>query len=393
MRDSVLFALASAGLLATTACAPLDRVDLNARTGGNAALFGQFQAFDARSGQRISFGDLVRRCRSADVVFFGERHSDAVCNQLEAQLLHALAGCKRPVALAMEFFEADTQATLDAYLTGRLDEPSFQELARQKRAYWLSHRPLIELCRAAHVPVIAANAPRRLVRAYGKSGLEYDVFRAGLEARERRWLPTASEWLEGPYHDRFVEIMRSHPPATQPASAPVTQPASAPATQPTTTPTSQPLVTQPASAPSGQAFRTQLLWDDSMAESVSRFRTTFPNRRVMLVVGSFHVSNKGGTLIKFRQRRPRDRVLTIVYTAQSDGAFELSPEDREAADVVIRGVLPPRPRPTSAPTSVPASVPTSVPTSAPASVPTSAPTSATAATTAPATQTRPASGG
>jgi uncharacterized iron-regulated protein len=369
MRDSVLFALASAALLATTACAPLDRVDLHARTGGNAALFGQFQAFDARSGKRISFGDLVRRCRSADVVFFGERHSDAVCNQLEAQLLHALAGRKRPVALAMEFFEADTQATLDAYLTGRLDEPSFQELARQKRAYWLAHRPLIELCRAAHIPVIAANAPRRLVRGYRKSGLEYDAFRAGLEPREQRWLPTTSEWLEGPYHDRFVEIMRSHPPATQPASAP--------ATQPTTTPTSQSLVTQPASAPSGRGFRSQLLWDDSMAESVSRFRTTFPNRRVMLVVGSFHVSNEGGTLIKFRQRRPRDRVLTIVYAAQSDGAFELTPEDREAADVVIRGISPPRPRPRSQPTTAP----------------TSAATPASAPSTAPSTQTRPAAGG
>ena len=97
------------------------------QAGGNAYLFGQFKAYDGASGDPISFTQIVARAREADIILFGEEHSDVVCNALEAQLLGALVGGPRPVALAMEFFEADTQTPLDAYLSGRLDEPDFRK--------------------------------------------------------------------------------------------------------------------------------------------------------------------------------------------------------------------------------------------------------------------------
>src|SRR5262245_61977837 len=115
--------------------------NLVVETGGSATLFGQFGAFDGRSGSPISFADVVQRCNGADVVFFGEMHSTSVCNQLEAELLHALARQSRPVALSMEFFETDTQAALDAYLAGRIDEAAFIAQTRQNSDYWLAHRP------------------------------------------------------------------------------------------------------------------------------------------------------------------------------------------------------------------------------------------------------------
>ncbi len=173
--------LATVSLFVAGCFGPL-RVDLTPRTGGSAALVGQFVAYDGHSGRRLSFEEVVARCRPADAVLFGEEHNDVVCNELEAQLLYALARQPRPVALAMEFFEADTQAALDAYLRGRIAEEPFREQTHQGRAYILSHRPLIELCRLIRVPVIAANAPRKLVRAYRMSGLDYEAFRAGLDA-------------------------------------------------------------------------------------------------------------------------------------------------------------------------------------------------------------------
>ncbi len=114
----------SAGLilLLLVGCAMPGRVELRSRTGGSAALYRQFQAFDGASGRRLSFDALVGRCRAADVIMFGEQHGAVVCNQLQAQLVHALIDSGRRFALAMEFFETDTQAALDAYLRGRLDE-------------------------------------------------------------------------------------------------------------------------------------------------------------------------------------------------------------------------------------------------------------------------------
>jgi uncharacterized iron-regulated protein len=350
-------------------CCPRSIVFLD-RTGGSAALFGQFAAYDGRTGRPLPFGAVVARSAAADVVLLGEEHSDAVCNQLEAQLLYYLAAQRR-TALAMEFFEADAQAALDAYLHRRISEPEFRQQTRQNRAYVLAHRPLIELCRARGWPVLAANAPRRLVRAFRKSGLEYAEWRSQVDPQDRRWLPSESTHLGGAYEERFLEMMADHgasgaPAATQPAATQpadtqpaATQPAEAPASQPAESqPASQPVESQPATqaaesqpveaAPSepednspAAFYRAQLVWDDAMAEALVNYRSRHPAESVLLIVGGFHVAAEGGTRQKFRARRPGDRVFTIIYRGTADPALAFDAADQGAGDVVIYGIKPP----------------------------------------------------
>ena len=376
-------------LLGLSGCASVPQARLMAHIGGDAALFGQFQAYDGHTERPLSLPEVVRRCARADVVLFGEAHSDAVCNQLEAQLLAKLAAQRRALALALEFFETDTQAALDAYLQRRIDEAAFRKQTRQGRAYVLSHRPLIELCRAAHIPVLAANAPRRLVRAYRMADLNYADFRAGLDPNDQRWLPTESDFLAGPYEERFAEMMRGHgemPPASplQPTSGPATQPTTESATQPTSEPTTLPATT-PAAPPEGEMpaapsvesmYRAQLLWDDTMSESLANYRARYPSHRVMLIVGGFHVAHDGGTAQKFRQRRPGDRVVTVIYRSTTDGRFAFDVDDRDAGDIVIYGIAPPEEaeRPSMLPEPAAATQPTTAPsTTAPAEMPPLAP--------------------
>lgn len=424
-------------------CAVQQRVDLTTHTGGSAFLFNQFQAFDGNTGHPLRFKDLIQRCRRADVILFGEQHGNAVCSQLEAQLLYALLNAGRPMMLAMEFFETDAQATLEAYLAGRLDEPDFLKLSKRRSFYLETHRPLIELCRAARVPVTAANAPRRLVSAYRKSDLTYEEYRAGLDLADRQWLPAANEYLAGDYRDRFAELMQEHGAGMQPASQPASQAASQPtshpswqaaepsSSQPSEPPVSQPVTrpasevptaepasmppampvempaTMPASMPGAmptsmpggmpalpswqELYKAQLLWDQAMAESIANFRDRFPRRRVMLVVGGFHVASNGGTAQKLRRQRPNDQLFTIVYRDDPDGQFAFDEQDRGAGDVVIYGLTPPEPEKPSMPKppgkpetqpaesqpaetqpaeTQPASAPASMPASAPASSPT-----------------------
>lgn len=427
--------LALLGLLIPvgTGCRSLERVDLRRQTGGSAFLFRQFQAYDGRTGRPLDFYEVARRCGRAEVVLFGEEHNNAVCNQLEAQLLHALLRAGRPWALAMEFFEADTQDALNAYDRGRLDEPAFLKITKRRADYLDSHRSLIELCRATHTPVIAANAPRGLVRAYRKSGQSYEDFRAGLPPEDQRWLPVTNSELEDDYRDRFAALMSGHGeamrPATQPESRPTSGPESAPTSQsesppapelptflpppaesqpaaqmasspaemPTSQATSQP-VTQPAEMPTEMAsmpampswqelFKAQLLWDQSMSEAVAHSREREPRRGVLLIVGGFHVAHAGGTFLKFKQQRPEDRVVTIAYRGQPEVEFTFEEEDRGAGDIVIYGLTPPEEeappampaQPASAagvatpPASMPGVMPTGMPGDLPGMMPTTTP--------------------
>ena len=281
--------------LVLVGCASGPRIDLAQRTGGNAFLYHQFQAYNGRTAQPISFAALVKRARQADFVLFGEMHGDLVCNQIEAQLLHALLQHGRRQALAMEFFEADEQRALDAYLAGRIDEPDFLDAADRPKSYLTTHRPLIELCRAAHTPILAANAPRRLVSAFRKFDGDYATYRAGLEPEERQWLPPALDILSGPYCDRFEEMMSGHgdipapPPTTQPSSAPSSQPALQPSEAEAVTPeetstatTTAPVAKAaeevvPASIPSMEATAPHDLLDDADALPAIAPAETPPN--------------------------------------------------------------------------------------------------------------------
>lgn len=403
---------------------------------GSGSLVGQYRAFDGRTGREITLTQAAQIARRADVVLFGEEHNDFVCNQIEAQLLASLAA-DRPTSLAMEFFETDTQAALDAYLDGRLDEADFLKAGRQGKAYPRSHRPLIEICRAMNLPVIAANTPRELVRRFRQSGLEYPEFVAALSPEERVLVPARFSLPLGAYFDRFKDAMGGHgapptapapkpesrpegesavemstladrPGSSEPALTPVEQTPDAiprgeaeegsgtaasthPATEEDTDETQETPATVPAegsgdarvapepvsrpaslesetsaddeaatrtaeSEPSSQAasapahprmsqeemvlsmFKAQSLWDDAMAESIANHRKRFADRRVMLVVGVFHVRDDGGTELKLRERRPRDRVVTIAYQGVNDLPTGLDPDDQGAAEIVIYGL-------------------------------------------------------
>lgn len=330
-RTDLVFPLAVLSLVALSGCASFRTSAVLDEYAGNPTLVGQFTAFDSAATRRIQWSEIVRRAADADVLFFGEEHNDVVCNQLEAQLLADIAR-RRQVALAMEFFESDTQPRLNHYLASESDdEAAFRKETRQGRLYSVSHRPLIELCRAADIPVIAANAPRRFLREYRKSGLEYTAFRATLPEADRALLPEKSDRIAGRYWDEFIKVMQSHgddAPASQPASAPTAE----------------------WLANLEPGYRAQLLWDDSMADSVAKHRAAHPEQTVMLVIGRFHVSYAGGTFAKFKQRRPCDRVFTIVYQGSTETPLKFDPENKDIADVVISGVTPPpETKPTSAP--------------------------------------------
>ena len=139
-------------------------------------------------------------------------------------------------------------------------------------------------------------------------------------------------------------------------------------------------------------YLAQLLWDDAMAESLVNFRARFPTPRVMLIVGVFHVAHEGGTYTKLRQRRPDDRVVTIVYGSTTDGTFPFQDEDRHAGDIVIYGISPP-PKKSEAKRMPPmVTAPTTQPSSAPAEAPaTSSAPAATQPTSGPAQDEAPSS--
>jgi uncharacterized iron-regulated protein len=269
-------------------------------------------------GTLASWQEMVDASAGAEAVLIGENHGHALGLASAAALWEdvlkaakASSSGAKP-ALAMEFFERDEQDALDDYLAGITDEAAFKKSsARTDGNYPAGHRDMVERAREAGVPVIAANAPRRYVRLARLDGFDR---LSKLTTEQRRLFRIPDEIPTGPYRDRFNEVMTPAP--TQIDAGGDSHGG------------------QPAAdhARLDPIFRSQSVWDWTMAESVNNaLGEGF--RPVVLVVGRFHVDLAGGTTLAMQKLRPGVRTLTVSFVDAH--AWSMPDEDKGRGDFVV----------------------------------------------------------
>ncbi len=243
-----------------------------------------YKIYDTRNQKQVSIDDIVDKMGQADVLFFGEEHNDSIGHAIELILFNKLAS-KYPgkVALSMEMFETDCQTVLNEYLEGLIREKNFITEARAWPNY-NDYRPLIELAKTLHIPVVAANAPARYVNMVNRMGLNS---LQKLDSTGKAWLPSLPiDTAAGEYYEKFLKIMGGH-----------------------------------ASMGGMQMYQAQNLWDATMGWSMAHFLNLHKNYKLLQINGGFHSEEKLGAVTQLRKYQPKIRVLNIACF--SDDSFEI----------------------------------------------------------------------
>lgn len=242
-----------------------------------------YKIYDTKNQKLVSADDIISNMDQADVLFCGEEHNDSTCHVLEFTLFNKLA-VKYPgkVALSMEMFETDCQNILNEYLAGLIREKNFITEARAWHNY-KDYRPMIELAKTLHIPVVAANAPARYVNMVNRLGLNS---LQSLDVTGKAWLPPLPvDTATGAYYDKFLQIMGGH------------------------------------SAMGGmQMYQAQNLWDATMGWSIGRFLKKHQDYKILQVNGGFHSEEKLGTAAQLKKYAPKVRILNIACI--SDDSFD-----------------------------------------------------------------------
>lgn len=260
----------------------------------------------------VTMEQLLERVSRADVVFFGEQHDDPETHRAEAQTLQAIGQLGRPVVLSLEMFERDVQPALNAYLAGRITESDFLARTRPWPHYATDYRPLLEMARAQHWPVIAADVPRPLASAVGRKGIAaLDT----LTAAERLTAARESVCPLDDYHARFMESMHHHSAGTGGATEPGD------------------------SLPTAMAERfyvAQCIKDETMAESIVKAKLTAPRRAVVVHFdGAFHSDYAQGTVERVKRREPSWDLVVISAVPVIDPKTAPIASQSGVADFVI----------------------------------------------------------
>ncbi|QTE39155.1 ChaN family lipoprotein [Mucilaginibacter gossypii] len=234
-----------------------------------------YKIYSTSAQKIITPDDIVNDIANADVLFFGEEHNDSTAHYLEFSLFKKLSE-KYPqkTALSMEMFQTDCQLVLNEYLAGLIREKNLVTDARTWPNY-KDYKPLVELAKSNHLPVIAANAPTRYTNMVTRGGL--DALKQ-LDAQAKSYLaPLPIDTAAGAYYDKFAKIMGGH-----------------------------------ASTPGMQIYQSQNLWDATMGWSIAKFLKNHSGFKVLQLNGGFHSEEKLGAVAQLKKYAPKLRVLNIA---------------------------------------------------------------------------------
>ncbi|WP_448697938.1 ChaN family lipoprotein [Mucilaginibacter sp. AW1-3] len=240
-----------------------------------------FRVYSNVQGKEVSLDDIANDAAKADVLFFGEEHTDSIAHYVEFTILKKLL-LKYPgkVALSMEMFETDTQPVLNEYLRGLIRERNFLIDCRAWSNY-RDYRPMVEMAKANNMDIIAANAPARYINMVSRLGLSS---LNKLDAVGQSHLPPLPiDTASGKYYDKFLKIMGGH-----------------------------------TNAGGMQVYQSQNLWDATMGWSIAQYLESHKGAKVFNVNGGFHSEEKLGAVAQFQKYDSKAAVLTIASASGND---------------------------------------------------------------------------
>jgi uncharacterized iron-regulated protein len=279
--------------------------------------------FEGSTGRTLGWSDVMAAASWADAVFIGERHDDPAAHAVQLAIYQDLVSGYPGTALALEHLERHEQAEVDRYLRGETSPDAFIDGTESRnwagKDTWVRFfQPLVDCARENDAPVVAANAPRDIVRrarSEGHAALgalpepERATFEVPIVEQGSIASRLSDDWNGrwSAYQSRFRAIMA---PSGEDPDAGETR------------------------SRLDNIFLSQSVWDATMGASAAEaLERGAP--KVVLCAGCFHVERDGGTVLQFEARRPRARVLTV--TVIDDSSDRLRDADRGAADIVIYG--------------------------------------------------------
>lgn len=192
----------------------------------------------------------------AEVVYLGEQHDSAADHAAQLAIIERLHGENPDVAIALEMFQRPFQPIIDRYLAGEISEAELVEQTQYEQRWgfpWEFYAPILRFAQTNQLPVLALNAPSEIVRQVSRQGLE------SLEGDDFRYIPplSAIDMSNADYQEFVSTAFDSH--------------------------------SSHGNFELDNFFAAQVIWDETMAETIANFKQTSPDTLVVVLAGYGHV--------------------------------------------------------------------------------------------------------
>jgi uncharacterized iron-regulated protein len=216
---------------------------------------GSEQILKVPDGDWISFAELMESLREARVIYAGETHDQMEHHQIQLRILQGLMEKGKEVVVAMEMFQRSQQPVLDRWTSGQLTEEQFLTEVDWETAWSIDYslyRGILDEARNKGLKVLGLNIPKEWVKKIAQNGIE------GLSPEDRGRLPEMD--LTDHQHRAYIQsIYGQH--------------------------------RQGLAKTFEYFYQAQCLWDEGMAETLSRFLQSpeGKGKTILVLAGGGHV--------------------------------------------------------------------------------------------------------
>ena len=241
--------------------------------------------------------DIMDTIENTPIIYIGERHSNYEDHKVQLEVIMSLYRSGRTFAIGMEMFQKPFQNVLEEYISGTIDEKEFlknTEYFKKWKFDYNLYREIVEFAKAKNIPIIALNIRSEIIGKVSKGGLD------ALNEDERKEIPEDMDMADKDYRERLKEIFKQH---------------------------------KNSEIKTFEYFyQSQILWDETMAHSISEFLKAYPDYQIVVLAGVGHVVYASGIPKRTYRLNKKDYVTLVPDSVSIDdtvGTFVLFPTPLE----------------------------------------------------------------
>lgn len=229
----------------------------------------------------LQLGGVIDAVRNKPVIFIGERHANFEDHKVELEIIKGLYKKGRKFAIGMEMFQKPFQKAIDQYLSGAICERKFLKKTEYFKRWVIDYnlyREILEFAKVSGIPILALNQRSEIMKKVAVGGLEV------LSAEERREIPQDMDMSDASYKKRLEEVYAHHP----------------------------------HKSTFENFYQSQILWDETMADTAAHFLEQHPDYQVIILAGAEHIMYGSGIPNRLHRLTGKDYVTLI------NGVFDKS---------------------------------------------------------------------
>ncbi|MGE4317546.1 MAG: ChaN family lipoprotein [Deferribacterales bacterium] len=261
---------------------------------------------DDRQGVKVdrslSLEDIVNGTKNSGVYYIGESHTSFAHHLNQLELVKQLVSAGKDVAIGLEMIQKPFQKYLDSYIKGDITE---KEMLKKTEYYdrwrfdFRMYRPVFAYARENRIPLIALNAPAELTKKVSAGGIR------SLTDAEVKELPEI-RYTAGRYKDFLKGVFERHEKDNF-----------------------------------ENFYESQLLWDETMADSTGRYMKEHPEKTMVIMAGGGHIAYKEAIPERLFRRNGVSYTAIVQDEEPTGGVadYVLYPAEMEYASSPMIGVM------------------------------------------------------